>query len=416
MLNRLGNDHRRQRSVLAPSFSPSHIRDLYPKFLETAQVLVEKLQGIIKNSPGGNNKEIEITPWLQPAFGVNLSALDDQQSQIALVFQDLLRELLAQRSIATSGQPFLQYFPTFLIKYLDYLPVKGARNLAAYRRVVDAVARDAVTSARTAMENGEEGGKEILSQIVRECYYGGKQKLSPLEMYAQFGTFLLAGEDTTANAIGWALLELCNHQNYQKMMRDEIDATYRAVHERSIDQLEPSDLDKMPFTQAFMKESLRYHPSLPLVPREASIDAVFPLSKPITLTNGKSSSELYIPKGQGIVINIEGYNRLESVWGKDAHVFRPERWLEGPLQGDVEPSNGVYSHLLSFGGGAHSCIGWRFALQEMQVFLVQMIRNFHFALPDGIRLERELALGSIPIIEGDPSKEQRLPLIITKVE
>jgi len=39
------------------------------------------------------------------------------------------------------------------------------------------------------------------------------------------------------------------------MMRDEIDATYRAVHERGIDQLEPSDLDKMPFTQAFMKVS-----------------------------------------------------------------------------------------------------------------------------------------------------------------
>jgi len=86
MLSRLGKDHRRQRSVLAPSFSPSHIRDLYPKFLETAQVvgllriswslfysflhlsqLVEKLQCIIKNNPGGNSKEIEITPWLQRA-------------------------------------------------------------------------------------------------------------------------------------------------------------------------------------------------------------------------------------------------------------------------------------------------------------------------------------------------------------
>jgi len=127
------------------------------------------------------------------------------------------KELLSQRSIATSGQPFLQYFPTFLIKYLDYLPVQGVRNLVAYRRVVDAVAVDAVASAKATMESGDGGGKEILSQIgevsvfrykihyrmfepfiltVRECYYGGKQKLSAVEMYAQFGTFLLAGEDT----------------------------------------------------------------------------------------------------------------------------------------------------------------------------------------------------------------------------
>jgi len=52
----------------------------------------------------------------------------------------------------------------------------------------------------------------------------------------------------------------------------------------------------------------------------------------------------------------------------------------------------------------------------MQVFLVQMIRNFYFALPKDIKIKREMALGSIPVIEGDPSKEQSLPLIITPVE
>ncbi|KAK7438895.1 hypothetical protein VKT23_017822 [Stygiomarasmius scandens] len=62
-----GEDHRRQRSVLTPSFSPSHIRDLFPKFLDTAQTLVEKWQGIIKSSPDGNRSEIEITPWMQRA-------------------------------------------------------------------------------------------------------------------------------------------------------------------------------------------------------------------------------------------------------------------------------------------------------------------------------------------------------------
>jgi len=47
-----------------------------------------------------------------------------------------------------------------------------------------------------------------LMKIVRECYYGGKQKLSPFEMYAQFGTFLLAGEDTVSSHLSSFICKL----------------------------------------------------------------------------------------------------------------------------------------------------------------------------------------------------------------
>ncbi|THV05797.1 cytochrome P450, partial [Dendrothele bispora CBS 962.96] len=422
-----GDDHRRQRSVLNPPFSPSHIRDLFPKFLDKARELVDKWQGMVKATPEANGKEIEVTNWMQratldvigiAAFGVEFNTLHDQHSEIALIFEGFIGELLTQRSIVTTGQPLMQYFPTFLIKYLSYLPLQGIRNLADFNRIVNAVAVDAVASARAALENGDRGGKEILSQIVRECYNGEKPKLSPSEMYAQFGTFLLAGEDTTANALAWALVELCSNQEFQTRMREEIKQTYAAAHEQGRPDLDASDLDKMTFAQAFMKESLRYHASLPLAPREADVDDVIPLSTPVAGRNGEVINEINVSKGQGIIINIEGYNRLESVWGEDSHVFRPERWLEGkPTKGDVEPASGVYGNLLTFGGGPHSCIGqvfeWRFALQEMQVFLVEMVRNFRFCFPEGVRIKREMTLGSVPVVEGDSSKGQRLPLIIT---
>ncbi|THU90040.1 cytochrome P450 [Dendrothele bispora CBS 962.96] len=204
-------------------------------------------------------------------------------------------------------------------------------------------------------------------------------------------------------------------------MWEEINQTYAAAHEQGRLDLDASDsLDKMKFTQAFMKETLRYHASLPLAPREADVDAVIPLSIPVTGKNGEVINEINVSKGQGVIINIEGSNRLESVWGEDSHVFRPERWLEGnPTRVDVEPTSSMYGNLLTFGGGPHSCIGqvfeWRFALQEMQVFLIEMVRNFRFALPEGVRIKREMTLGSIPVVEGDPSKGQRLPLKITPV-
>ncbi|THV05858.1 cytochrome P450 [Dendrothele bispora CBS 962.96] len=273
-----GDDHRRQRSVLNPPFSPSHIRDLFPKFLDKARELVDKWQGIVKAAPEENGTEIEVTNWMQratldvigtAAFGVEFNTLHNQQSEIALIFEKFI--------------------------------------------IVNAVAVDAVASARAALESGDKGGKEVKLE---------KPKLSPSEVYAQFGTFLLAGEDTTANALAWALVELCSIQKFQTMMRDEINKTYAAVHEQGRLALHASDLDKMTFTQAFIK-----------------------------------------------------------------------------------------AQCCHFAG-----VRWRFALQEMQVFLIEMVRKFRFSLPEGVRIEREMTLGSIPVVSGDPSREQRLPLIIASVD
>ena len=56
-------------------------------------------------------------------------------------------------------------------------------------------------------------------------------------------------------------------------------------------------------------------------------DAVLPLSEPITGTDGKLISELFVPAGTTIWINMLGSNRDPAIWGPDANEFKPERWL-----------------------------------------------------------------------------------------
>ena len=93
--------------------------------------------------------------------------------------------------------------------------------------------------------------------------------------------------------------------------------------------------------------------------RQAVEDEVIPLSRPLKLSDGKSITEIPIPKGQNIWINAPGYNRLPSIFGENPHDFNVDRWLDNKM-GDLPGLVGVYSNLITFGHGPHACIGERF--------------------------------------------------------
>ena len=75
-------------------------------------------------------------------------------------------------------------------------------------------------------------------------------------------------------------------------------------------------------------------------------DQVLPLSAPITGRDGREVHELFIPAGTLLVVNNVGINYDRSLWGADAHAWRPERWLE-PLPESVAAARYpcVYSHM-----------------------------------------------------------------------
>ena len=80
--------------------------------------------------------------------------------------------------------------------------------------------------------------------------------------------------------------------------------------------------------------------------RSAAKDAILPLSEPIRMRDGTTVDAIPIPKGTEIIPGIIASNTDPGLWGLDADVWRPERWLE-PLPRAVEEAHipGVYSHL-----------------------------------------------------------------------
>jgi len=101
-------------------------------------------------------------------------------------------------------------------------------------------------------------------------------------------------------------------------------------------------------------------------------------------------------------------------FGRNAHVFNPDRWLNGQVS-KTTPI-GVYGNLMTFSAGIRSCIGWRFAVLELQAFLVELLRNFEFSMtPKAMNVRREPALVMIPTIEGEVDKGAQIYLRVRVV-
>jgi len=176
-----------------------------------------------------------------------------------------------------------------------------------------------------------------------------------------------------ANTLTFALLELAKAQGLQEKLRAEIHSTVGGARAGSV------AYDTMPLLNAVIKESLRLYPAEPISERIVVQDTVIPLAHSITAAKGERVSHIPVRKGQIMTLAIASYQRLESHWGEDADEFNPSRWLDGgAYKGEAV---GPYANLLSFLAGPRICLGWRFVILEMQVFLCELVGKFSFALP-----------------------------------
>jgi len=192
----------------------------------------------------------------------------------------------------------------------------------------------------------------------------------------EFSTLLLAGHETTSNATSFMLWELAKHQDVQARLRREI-GSVRAANGGA--PLTAEDLDRMPYLQAVVKvpkspidvsrgsplalqEHFRFHPPVHNVIRRSGEDDVLPLFEPIKARSGTLITHVPLPEGTNIVLSFAAYNRYvdrllvssqtsrlnlhfrnKKIWGNDADVFRPERWLEQKER--VGPNTGGYCNL-----------------------------------------------------------------------
>ncbi|KAF9260693.1 cytochrome P450 [Marasmius fiardii PR-910] len=415
-----GDDHRRHRRIMSPGFGTPQSRALVPIFSAAASSLANKWKDLLSVS-NDSSEVLNIPAWTSRAtldaiglagFDYHFGAMENEDNRLTKAYKNLFADMFAAptKAVFITGA-LVSILPAKLASWmLEYSRSPRLERARSVRDISQDVARQLV-SVKTKDIANVGGNKDVMSLMIKaNMSENVRNRMSEKELLAQMQVLFIAGHETTSNTLSWTLLELCRHPEIQTKLRQEIHTKQRELAREGRTEFTAEDFESLSYLGAVVKESLRYHPVGFHITRAAAENDCVPLSNPITTTDGKQIDEIYVGKGQLVSLSIAAYNRKTEIFGEDAHVFRPERWLE-KSEGNKGTTIGVYSNLLTFSGGVRSCIGWRFALLELQAFLVEMISNFEFSLtPECEKIRREACGVMVPTLEGELSKGAQCPL------
>ncbi|KAM7216605.1 Cytochrome P450 [Rhypophila decipiens] len=182
---------------------------------------------------------------------------------------------------------------------------------------------------------------------------------------------IVAGSVTTAAAIRHTLLALISSPTCYMALRKEIDEAVAAGRVSATEVITDAEAQSLPYLQAVIKEGLRMWPP------------TTGLGSKQVPKGGDEICGYFVPEGTQIAHNFSGIMCLEGVFGKDAKVFRPERWLENSSRGQDDRLKGMNMVVdLAFSHGKYLCLGKKIALLELNKIFVELIRRYDFFLVD----------------------------------
>lgn len=288
------------------------------------------------------------------AFGSNIGALEKERVQFADDFD------YCQENINMSF-----FDPLWLVK--RYLTPSGWKYFAALRRI-NAFAADLVAKKRAAVLKMTKDEREDTSLTARNgrdllsLYLSREENdnaLSDEFLRDIVLNFVIAGRDTTAQALSWSFYTLCCHQEEQKRVQEEIDAVLKKYPiSGDSEHISYDALADMRYLDAFCHEVLRLYPS---VPKEAKH-----VYQADTLPDGTK-----LQGGELLVFAPWIMGRDPNLW-EEPLKFDPGRFFNKP-----KPSPFVFT---AFQAGPRMCLGMNLALLEMKCVLTRVLMRFSVEL------------------------------------
>ncbi|KAI0079868.1 cytochrome P450 [Panus rudis PR-1116 ss-1] len=391
-----GEQHKRQRKMLSPVFSAKHMRGMTPLFYQVSRKVIEGIETEVQDGTA----DVDVYAWLnrtaleligQGGLGYSLDPLlGGKPSPIGDAIKAIVPAMESLGWLQLFGPLVKQMTtPSLRQRLARWVPLKNLHEAIQVGETIDSYARDIFESKKQALLAGDDvvtnqvqEAKDLMSILLKANLEAAESdRLPDDEVFGQIALLVAAATDTTSNSLTQILLVLSKHQDAQDKLRAEI---AEAIRQNGGDSDLPYDVVvNLPYMDAICRETLRLYAPVVSIYHEAYEDGVLPLDKPLQCTDGTTVTDIIVPKGTVILAGLEACNLNKDLWGEDVHEWKPERWLS-PLPQNVTDARvpGVYSNLMTFGGGGRSCIGFKFAQLEMKVVLSVLIPAFKFSPAD----------------------------------
>jgi cytochrome P450 len=261
--------------------------------------------------------------------------------------QAMTLEIILHAVFGVSEGPRLERLRQELRRLLDIStnPLAGAvlmtlgperiGRLGSFRRDLERVNRPIFDEIAERRDAGDLTERDDIMSLLLQATHEDGSPMSDEELRDELVTLLVAGHETTANALAWAVERLCRHPDKLQRLTDEVRA------------------GESGYLEAVVQETLRLRPVISIVLRR--------LVEPMEL-GGRM-----LPVGVSIVPSIHLVHRRADIYPRP-HEFRPERFLEQPGGRALN----TYTWI-PFGGGVRRCLGAAFAQFEMETVLRELV-------------------------------------------
>lgn len=318
---------------------------------------------------------------------------------------------------------------------LSLTPLRGAAlahsQLDKYMRSMIRTEKDNIRSNTDHQSTSARGNlltsvmKASASEAAATVKAGGSQRKEAFtedEVMGNLFIYLLAGYETTANAILYGLITLALRPSLQDAVIADIDAAYaRAAAAGRTELTYANDFEGLEYTYGFMYETFRLFPGVTIITKTVNA----PTKITVTAAKvGEAPRSHILPAECRVYLNAPAVHYSERYW-PSPETLDPTRWTRSDI-GRVKKDKGsdkkvvaadktrqMRGTFLTFSDGARTCLGRKFAQAEYIAFLVALLKEYRVVLAEGMvakEVERDLYLRSAGTVTLSPLGEVKMGL------
>jgi len=332
-----------QRRIIDPAFEGGRLRTVFPAMWDSGVAAVNRLVPRADGRPVEIEQEcshVAMDVIFRTLFSVPI------ENEIATAAFQTFREHQAAHPVATLAA---------LLPFPHFWPNRHSRKTKQTAATIRGLIGQLIEVRMAAISHGT-APDDLATKIMTTPDPETGETFDAGEMLDQVAIFFLAGHETSAAALGWALYLLARYPDWQEKVAEE------ALNTFDPDKIYFSTLSKLRHSRAVFRESMRLYPPVPMYVREAR--------KPARLRDRIAK------RGSQIILSPWHLHRHERLWD------RPDEFDPGRF----DTPNGkecLRSAYIPFSAGPRVCPGSAFAMAEGPLLLSMLVRSFRFSLADG---------------------------------